>query len=437
MKLSSKTDLIVASFVFLIAAVASLFLASRIPEVLHAPDVWYDADARRVFRNMHGDRLLRVRDLLLHPLFSLLMRPIATGLTSIGLTPHEASTFVIAASAGAAAALLFLIARGLHLTLMSAGLTCVMFLVSATFSFGWSIVETFPIGGVTISFLLLIVVKGVRSRGIWVIASVLTLSITVTNGLVSFIGAYLKFGIWKAQGIVLASLVMLVLLLVVQQITYPVSTRRTVEVSVQTSTSGNTNSPPLPVLGKIRQYGEIVVDTYLMERRHLYVPHVTGKGIWGTTLTAFKGYAERAVSFLVYPGVVPRPALITMRISSAPRIRVDDLAYGPSGVLAVGCWIVLLVGGLKEVLSRTERCLFSKLLLYLLVFMFTLHMLYGTTPFLYSAHFVSPLVLLAACGFRGENRTALQIAGVAFCVSAVINNLNSFFTASKHLSSVS
>ena len=55
--------------------------------------------------------------------------------------------------------------------------------------------------------------------------------------------------------------------------------------------------------------------------------------------------------------------------------------------------------------------LFRKFLLYVLVFQFTLHMLYGHTPFLYPAHFVIPLVLLAAYGFRGEKRAALEIVG--------------------------
>ena len=278
------------------------------------------------------------RDLVLHPLFSLFTRPLATGLTSIGLTPVEASSFVVAVSAGTVAALLFFIARGLHLTVRSSLLTCAMFVVSGAFSFWWSVVEAFPIGGATISFLFLIIVTGERSRGIWVVATILTFSMTVTNGFVSVVGAHLRFGIWKAQKIALASLVMVMLLLVIQQAKYPVSIGRTVETLVQDASSDDTPSPYLPpVVGRLRRYGEMAVDTYLKERRFVYFPRLAGEGIREATLTILRGYAERTVSFVAYPGVVPKPVLIPAGVSPAPRIKLDHLAYRPSGVLAVGC----------------------------------------------------------------------------------------------------
>ena len=433
--LSLKSDFMVATVVFLIAAAMSLFLASHIPEVLSSRinfNVWFGADVPRVFGNMHT--VYHLRDLLVHPLFPLFIRPLATGFTSIGLTPNDASTFIVAVSAGVMTALLFLIARGLRLTVMSSGLICIVFLVSGAFSFWWSVIETFPIGGATIAFLLLVFVKGVRAQGIWVMASVLTFSMTITNGFVSVIGAYLKFGIWKAQKIILASLLLLILLLVVQQTQYPVSLKRTVAASVQDETLDKPSTFFSSVLGRFRQYGDIAVGTYLKEMRFVYSPHVTEEGMWESTRVVFTWYTERAMSFLVYPGVVPRPVLITEDRSPVPLIRADDWAYGPSGILAVGCWIVLLVGGLHEAMSRATRCLFSTFLLYWLVFQFTLHLLYGDTPFLYSAHFMLPLVLLAACGFRGDNRVVLQIAGIVFCVSAAINNLHNFFIASTYLS---
>ena len=436
-----KYDAIVATHIFLIAAAASFYLASHIPEVLYTGqdiDVWYNADANRVFRHMHT--AYDARDLLLHPLFSLFMRPFAQGITLLGLTTGEASTLVVAASAGAVAALLFLTVRGLHLSGLNAGLICAMFVVSGSFTFWWSIVETFPIGAVTISLLFLILVNDVRSPGLWAVASVLTFSITVTNGFVSIMGLYLKFGIWKTQKIMVVSLGMAVVLLVMQQVIYPISIPVRVETSVYDAIADEaTTFHPTPVFAKVRLYVGGIVTTYLKECRFIYSPPMTGKGFGETASKVLRGYAERMASFFVYPGAAPRPVLGTSfvshaALSPAPRIETEFLAYGPSGVLAVGCWVILLLGGLKEILSRAEMCLFSKFLLYVLAFQFTLHMLYGHSPFLYSAHFVVALLLLVACGFRGEDRVILQIVGVAFCGSVVLNNLKNFFDASEYLS---
>ena len=142
---------------------------------------------------------------------------------------------------------------------------------------------------------------------------------------------------------------------------------------------------------------------------------------------ALSVYAKKMAAFFIYPGAVPTPVFVSICEGGAvdrsvQRIDSDFFIYGASGMLALCCWVVLFLGGLKELLQKERLTVFDKFVPSFLAFQFMLHMVYGYSPFLYSAHFVVPLIVTIAFGFRGQHKVVLQIIGLVFCVSAVVNN---------------
>jgi hypothetical protein len=104
-------------------------------------------------------------------------------------------------------------------------------------------------------------------------------------------------------------------------------------------------------------------------------------------------------------------------------------SYGPLGVLAAASWIVLLVVGARGAwIDRQRRAVALATSLYL-AGQLCLHLVYGEITFLYAAHFFPAMALLVAFGWHTRLRRAAVAAAAIFVVAGGTSNWMQFQAA--------
>jgi hypothetical protein len=179
-------DLLEAGILGAIAAAIALYCLLRFDTALYDVtnmDRYFGADQPRVIGVM-ADRLSvwHYRDSV-HPLFSLLIFPVASFFRLFGAAPTLTVGYGLVTTAGFFVGAMMLLAfRGLGMPRSVAALFSAVLLSSATYIHWFAIVETYPLSGVTIVAMLLVLTSArSQSTAVWLLASLGTISITVTN----------------------------------------------------------------------------------------------------------------------------------------------------------------------------------------------------------------------------------------------------------------
>src|SRR5262245_552927 len=179
-------DLLLALVFGAFAVVISLWglswFGSKFYDQNYGFEIWFQSDPPRVFMAMIDPASGWHYRTSVHPLFSLLTTPLMGALTTLGITPLAAGRGIIAVCGFFSTGLLLLALRGLGLPRAIAALFTAVFLASATFLHWFSLIETYAAAALSIS-LMLLVLTSVRAQRqwIWLVASIGTLAVTVTN----------------------------------------------------------------------------------------------------------------------------------------------------------------------------------------------------------------------------------------------------------------
>ena len=370
---------------FFLAFAFSCFLSYIFPNNVRLEgDLWFGADIGRVIGDM-ADPLANHYRLKVHPLFSLFILPVAMPLVWLakligagnGLAMGLAAQFIVSISAG-------LSWMGIYLLLLSFGIprlksffVSLIFLSSPGFLFWWSTPETFPLGAVTILIPFLLLALNADSQTAWVATLIGTLSMTVTNLSAGLVAAYVRFGPRKLfYKLCLISAAVACILLIAQKSYLP--------------------SAGLPF--QLRE-----------EKRYIKVKIAA---------------VDRFYQFFIVP-VAPL---------SPPRMSSSQLEFTPWAVdrvlplraLVALAWTILLIIGIRSaVLTHPNRL--SIALITFLGLQLLLHIFYGESPFLYSAHYLPVMILLAGFGIanasKGSYRFLFFLTSVVIIVGLPLNIL--------------
>ena len=378
-------------FGFLIAFILSGFLFFLFPYYIRLePNLWFGADIERVIRNM-VDPLSNLYRLKVHPLFSLVILPVTRPIfwlaKSLGLESDIAMVIaaqvVVSISAGIVWVLIYCIAIKIGLSRVVSFGVGLLFLSTSTFQVWWSTPETYPLGALTILLPFLLLAFDINSRKAWLTTLVGTLSITTTNWIAGLIASFTRFGPKKKfRELTLNTFIVFIILICVQKSYFP--------------TAG------LPF-----QLGEEV--NYIKK-----------------TTRSFETFYQ----FFVAPVVpVSMPKIVRDgEYHEYPQLEFHLPSWRDVSLIRVAlalCWLLLLMNGIFLALSRSGDSLGLALVVFV-AFEFILHSIYGDTPYLYSAHYVPILVLLAGKGLTGweKNKRRYMIAFVyVLAFSLLILNL--------------
>jgi len=392
-----RLDVAVALLLALAAGVASYHGAQRVDPALleiSAGDVWFDADAPRVYANMtaRGSDHYRTK---VHPLFSLLTYTPVAGLRSgLGIGPATAVRLLVAAVAAAWLAVVFTLLRLIGCRRLDAVLFSALAACSASALFWFVVPEAYGFGSLSILLALTVVALAERRQlGMltYTCASAMTLSFTITNWMAGIIATAVQHPWRRALQITVNAFCIVVALWVVQKAFFP---------SAQF------------FLG----------DTE--EERYVLRPDSGGP-------------LEVAQAFflhsLVMPSITPMPRA---KATDWPMMRVQPSApgsAGPYGQIGVVLWVILLNLGVWALFRSEGHGRFRLALALTLLGQLSLHVVYGRETFLYALHFGPLLVLVAALATLTWMRPLACVAAAVLLCAALVNNVQQFRIATAFL----
>lgn len=375
-----------------IAIIISMGLSSNCPDIFYIQnDVWYGADISRTYANMINSGVVSHYRTHVHPIFSLLIVPLIKILVFFGFSALNAAYILIALSGAVVVSTLFLTLRFSGFGLISSLLGSFIFLSSGSFIFWWSVVETFPIGGASISIIFLLIAMRNKSIWIWTIGAVFTLSITITNWAVGIIGSFLIHSRITAIKVLIISFAVVLSLYFFQIFILDIKSSH-------------------------------IDKTFEEEFNYIEVPE---------SLTNFSTYMNiylyRSVTFFVYPAVVSKVIVSsTKNGKSLLEVRSEYFKYNVFGWVSIICWFTLLCGGIVKIFRKPKTGKLAKTLIIFILYQFLLHMFYGDGPFLYSSHYIAALVIMASYSLHGKYAKVFQLVAVIFCINAMYSNLINF-----------
>jgi hypothetical protein len=381
-------DILIALLLSAAASVGSFKGAQRIPVPLIIfqswGNVWFEADAPRVFANM-SNRWSNHYRTKVHPLFSLATQPIVSGLRAVlKIESSTAIRIVIASVAGLWIGVLFALLRLIGCRRLDAALFSALGGTSASAAFWFVLPETYAFGSLTILLALGIVALAEHrdlSSKWYLVLNILTMSFTVTNWMVGIIATFAKFPWRRALQITVLAVWIVTLLWLMQKEIYP-----SAEFFV----------------------GDREEANYMFNKEA------------GGPLTIVN-------AFVFHSMVMPAIGEIGPPHRRLPILTVQRSLPGsgsPWGAAAVGLWAVLLGLGLWGFCSTRQHLAFRVVLGLTLLGQLALHLVYGAETFLYALHFGPLLVVLAALSSLTRARPlGVALAGVLMVVVAVNNGL--------------
>lgn len=417
-----RTDSICMILLGLTSLVFSLFLSSYTPEITELEqNIWFGSATSRVLENIDPNALLLLRAHL-HPLFSILLLPLAKLISLSGCGTLLIGRIIISLSGAFTTTALFATLRFNKLSPLSSLLACCMFLCSGAYVFWWSVVETFPIGGAAISLVFLLISANINSIAAWVLTTPLTLGTTLTNWFVCIVGVFHLFEKKKALRLLFAGFLISVSLFVVQGLYYGKyqaikSTSLIEKNEVEPASQPKQSNLLLQKIQKVQHLfmreSEFVVFPQNMEEASLF----------------FKKYLERGLLFVSSPAVAADVEVGGNDVNQHLGLIYGLFGYSAFGWVAIISWFLLLCQGAFCLFKTRNTTKLSKTLIYFLSFQFLLHLFYGDNPFLYCAHFMFALIVIASYSFQGQRTRIFQGIALLYCASALISNLQTYFDA--------
>ncbi|MEM8986105.1 MAG: hypothetical protein AAGC95_05225 [Pseudomonadota bacterium] len=365
----------------LCAAIGGGLYANTNSAIFTAPDFWFNADIQRIIENIteRGSDHYRTK---VHPLFSLVFGTPFVVLKQLGVPVYTVVAAFVSVAAFVHGALFYSLVRMIGGSRLTALLAIFLLCATSAWIFWSGVPETYMFGGASILFCLLWVAMprtphdGVLGR----VASVFSLSVTVTNWMAGVVAAFAVLRRAPALRITVDAFAIVAMLSVVQSFLYP---RAGAFLNFQEETK------------------------YIMT-----------SGLW-----------ERLSAFFFHGLVMPgfSETSIVWQGERIPILSVQSVPPAQS-VLAAVClvgWAVLVAGGLRY-LTRLENGGFKIAFVVILAGQFGLHLLYGGETFLYAAHYAPLIVLLATMSMLGARRRLFMSVAVVTGALTAVHNVGVF-----------
>ena len=391
-----RTDGLLALLLGIVVGVACLVIADTIPSfLLQSIDFWFEADTLREVSNMTRVHANHYRTSV-HPLFSLLtFIPVYAVRHGLSMSPVQAVLLVTSVIGGLWSGTLYVLLRLLGCRKPDAFVFTLLGVCSASALFWLPVPNSFSWGSLTIMFalvLLLLAEQRTFGAAVYVVASALTLSVTVTNWMAGLLVTLVRWPWRQAAQLSVNALCLVVLLWGVQKVIFP-------SAEFFIGSRGETSYINHPQAGTATN----VASSFVFHS--LIAPAV--RFIKDDAYTQINDDSFRLSERLTFQFSSPGSA-------------------GPLGVIAVGIWSALLLNGLWRLLTLSGHVRFRLVLGLLLVSELALHMLYGEETFTYSLNFVPLLIAVAALGALSPGRPLVLGLASLLVVCAGINNWQQF-----------
>ncbi len=396
---TGQADALLALAIAAVGIAASLACSAQIASRVVQPvfdNRWFEGDAWRSVAVMLSRGASQERAGL-HPLFGLLTVPCTEAISRVsGCSPLMAARILIAAVAGACGAVTFLILRRIGCRWLDAALFALLLYASSTGVFWFGVPETYPLsalGILLVSFAIVAGGRGPRSWGWLAVASVFAAGINMSTALLAGVAA-LAAHPWRralSAGAVAAGL--LIGLTWVQS--------RLVS-----------GAPAIPLTGSSAElsYATPPTPARIVESTRVLVCHS-----------------------LLMPDVNQRPNPVDPRVKyysvQSAGIRVSLVS-----IVGVALWLALLGVGFLSVLRGAVDRRIGTALLAALAAQLALFCFYGAESFLYAAHVLPLLILIAGCGAATGRRILVTLAAALLLAIALAVNVPAFLRCAAALS---
>ncbi len=373
-KILKKRDinfLIIGSFV---SVFISCILALSIPFDIHrASGLWFGADTIRVIDSF-TDPLKNSR-VSLHPLIKLIIIPITRppyelimNLTELrsGFVRAFLSQLIISFSAGINWSLMYSIFTKIGLSCRNSFVVSCFWLSSAGFIFWWSSPETFPLGSLTILLILWLLAYNIKSKKVWIISVIASASITITNLMIGIMGLYVLFSKRIFVELLSIALISILSLSIIQRSYMPAASLALQKISRETEFI----KPRIFPIQSLSQFFVLpIISTTFPE-----VVFTNASAKISHYQLQFKNFNH--TNFFSFKPII---AFV---------------------------WLILLGKGFYTCLNTNKSPLSLTLCLFICC-QFVLHLFYGDINgniFLYTPHYLSCLILVAAYGMAKDHR---------------------------------
>ena len=391
-----RTDWLCASLLTLAVAVACLLLARSMPSFLfQSMDFWFEADTLREISNMtrvHDDHYRTS----VHPLFSLLtFIPVYLVKHGFSVSPLRAVLLVGSVVGGLWSGTLYLLFRLLGCRKPEATVFTLLGVVSASALFWLPVPNSYSWGSLSIMLaLVLLLYTEQRPLGasVYVAASALTLSFTVTNWMAGLLVSLARWPWKQAVQLSVNALCLVVLLWGVQKVIFP-SAQFFIGQREETSFVNHPQAGGIANVASSIVFHSLVAPSVRFLKDDAYAQ---------ANADAFR-LSERLTFQFSAPG-----------------------SASPLGLVAVGLWSALLLNGLWRMVTLDHHLRFRLVLGSLLAFEFVLHMLYGEETFVYSLNFIPLLLAVAAVGALGTGRRIVTGMAAVLVLCVALNNWQQF-----------
>ncbi|WP_077003482.1 hypothetical protein [Variovorax sp. KK3] len=325
-------------------------------------DAWFQADMPRVLANMVDVRSNHYRTKV-HPIASILIHPLVSGLRLVwpGTDLQAAMRFIGLVSllwVGSFYALCRLLGTGRF----AAACFTLMAIGSAAFLFWFSVPETYAPGSLTLLWVLLVAALATHrpvSDRLIVFASIASLAITVTNWMAGLALALVQRPWRRALGLSAIAFAVVAVLTVPQRFIY-----------------------------------SFAKFFFLGSREEFDYMNLKESGTWLDKLAGMFG------STFSLPEILALPA---DEVQQLPQLSVQLSTPGSAGwigVAALALWAVLLLAGAWGLARSPQWRRFGAVLGLTLAGQVLLHLVYGEETFLYAAHFLPLLMVVAVFATR-------------------------------------
>ncbi len=392
----NRADWLMAALLALAVGTGCFLIANTLPPyLLQSMDFWFESDTVREVSNMTSRTDDHSRTSV-HPLFSILtFTPVYLAKQALGVPPLQAVLHVTGLMGGLWAATLFLLLRLLGCRKLDGSIFTALGLSSASAIFWLPVPNSYTWGSWSIMIALALLLFAEQRRfgaTAYVAASAFTLSITVTNWMAGLLATLARWPLKQTVQLSINAFCLVVLLWGAQKFMFP---------SAEFFIGGRT------------------------EANWVNHPQAGGKQNIVSAF-AFHTLVAPAIRFIDDDGFIlfgDDSFRLSQRLSfqfSAPG------SAGPLGLIAVGLWSVLLLNGLWRMVTLDRQLRFRLVLAAMLLFEFSLHMVYGEETFTYSLNFIPLLLAVAALGALSPGRPLVLVAAGLLALCAGLNNWHQF-----------
>jgi hypothetical protein len=366
------------------------------PFVSHTHDFWFQADIEKVVQAItlrespfHPKNRSRT-----HPLFPLLTYvPVYVLKHALHIEPSAAVRIFYSAVASLWSLTLFALLKLLGCRRLDAAAFTLLASVSASFLFFFVVPETFGLGSLTILFAFLFVARTERSAttpGWYVIISILSLSVTVTNWMFGVLAGFVTYPWKRVLQLSAYALCLVVALWGIQKLLIP-------------------DWP-------------FFLPNFKNEAKYALRPEAGGALVvarsffFHSMVAPAIGTVDHGESYVSVNGqYVPLGPWLTVQASSPG-------SGSLWGRLAVCFWTVLILIGCYGLLRLKQHGRLRIMLGLTILGQLALHIFYGEETFLYSLHFLPLLIVVAAAStFTKARPYALVLVGLLLITTAINN----------------